>query len=150
MKEMGIQKMKRDIWIVLDTNVLVSGLLSAYGQPARIIDFLLANSASIAYDDRIWGEYIDVLARPKFRFNPNRVSALLHFLKINGRFTFAPPLSQLDMAVVPDIDDLPFAEVAIAANVDALVTGNTRHFSFLENYPVSVLTPAEFVSGWLI
>jgi len=142
--------MKVDKWIVLDTNVLVSGLLSAYGHPARIIDFLLANSVSIAYDDRIWAEYVDVLARPKFKFNPNRVSALLHFLKTNGRFTFAPPLSQLNMALVPDTDDLPFAEVAIAANVDALVTGNARHFSFLESYPVSVLTPAEFVDGWLI
>ncbi len=142
-----MQDMKPDKWIVLDTNVLVSGLLSAYGHPGRIIDSLLMGSVGIVYDDRILGEYNDVLARPKFKFDPHRVSALLNFLKINGRFTPAPPLSQLNMAHVPDMDDLPFAEVAVAAKVDALVTGNTKHFSFLETYSVLVLSPAEFVRG---
>jgi len=141
--------MRNNRWIVLDTNVLVSGLLSAYGHPGRIIDALLADFVGIAYDDRMWGEYVEVLARPKFKFNPNRVSALLNFLKVNGRFTPAPPLPQLEMTLVPDMDDLPFAEVAVAANVDALVTGNARHFSFLESYSMPVLTPAEFTRHWL-
>ena len=141
--------MRNNRWIVLDTNVLVSGLLSAHGHPGRIIDALLADFVSIAYDDRIWGEYVEVLARPKFKFNPNRVSALLNFLKVNGRFTPALPLSQLDLTLVPDMDDLPFAEVAVAANVDALVTGNARHFTFLESYTMPVLTPAEFTHNWL-
>jgi len=142
--------MKPDKWIVLDTNVLVSGLLSAYGHPGRIIDFLLTGSVGIAYDDRIWEEYSDVLARPKFMFDPQRVNAVLNFLKLNGRFTLAPPLNQVDMVVVPDVDDLPFAEVAVAAKVDALVTGNTRHFSFMETQPIPVLSPAKFARVWLV
>ncbi len=140
--------MKPNKWIVLDTNVLVSGLLNAYGPPGRVIDSLLMGSVGIAYDDRVWGEYNDVLARPKFKFDPHRVSALLHFLKMNGRFIPASPLSQLNSALVPDMDDLPFAEVAVAANVDALVTGNVKHFSFLETYNVPVLSPTEFVQVW--
>ena len=145
-----MQDMKPDRWIVLDTNVLVSGLLSAYRPPGRIIDFLLTGSVGIAYDDRVWGEYSEVLARPKFKFDSRRVSAVLQFLKGNGRFIPAPPLHQLDMTLVPDMDDLPFAEVAVAAKVDALVTGNVRHFGFLEAYPVAVLPPSEFVRIWLV
>lgn len=141
--------MRDRTWIVLDTNVLVSGLLSPYGHSGRIMDALLTDSVRIAYDDRIWGEYVEVLARPKFKFDPNRVTTLLNFFKINGRFIPAPPLSELEMSLVADMDDLPFAEVAIAANVDALVTGNSRHFSFLEPSALSVLTPAEFVEHWL-
>jgi putative PIN family toxin of toxin-antitoxin system len=141
--------MKPNKWIVLDTNVIVSGLLSAYGPPGRIVDSLLMGFVGIAYDDRIWGEYNDVLARPKFKFDPYRVAALLHFLKINGRFTPAAPLTQLNMALVPDINDLPFAEVAVAAKVNALVTGNVKHFGFLEAYAVPVLSPTEFVQDWL-
>ena len=142
--------MRQRKWIVLDTNVLISGLLSAHGHPGRIIDALLADFISIAYDDRIWEEYVEVLARPKFKFNPNRVAALLSFLKINGRFTPSPPLPNLEMTRVPDMDDLPFAEVAVAANVDALITGNARHFMFLEAYAVPVLTPADFAHNWLM
>ncbi|MDI6769102.1 MAG: hypothetical protein QMD04_05440 [Anaerolineales bacterium] len=48
------------------------------------------------------------------------------------------------MEEIPDPADLPFAEVAVAAGVDALVTGNVRHFTFLAEYKVKVLTPAQF------
>jgi predicted nucleic acid-binding protein len=56
--------------------------------------------------------------------------------------------ARLDIPVeeIPDPADLPFAEVAVAAGVDALVTGNIRHFTFLAEYGVKVLTPAKFVA----
>ena len=52
------------VW-VLDTNVLVSGLLSPFGPPGRLVDALLARHLRIASDDRIEAEYREVLARPK-------------------------------------------------------------------------------------
>ena len=54
--------------IVLDTNVLVSGLLNPDGAPGRLLDLILGGRLQILYDDRILGEYSDVLARPQFGF----------------------------------------------------------------------------------
>ena len=54
------------IQIVLDTNVLVSGLLSPLNAPGRIIDALQIERIQLAIDDRIFLEYGEVLRRPKF------------------------------------------------------------------------------------
>ena len=43
--------------IVLDTNVLISGLLSSKGAPAKILDLILGDQVLVAYDNRILGEY---------------------------------------------------------------------------------------------
>ena len=53
--------------VVLDTNVLVSGLMSPGNPPGRIIDFLRAGDITLAIDDRILAEYCAVLARENFR-----------------------------------------------------------------------------------
>lgn len=47
---------------------------------------------------------------------------------------------------LPDPDDLPLLEVAVAGHADALVTGNTRHFVPVEeSHGVNVVTPTEAV-----
>ena len=48
--------------VVLDTNVLVSGLLNPNGSPGKILDLIIGNHIQIAYDDRILGEYEEVLS----------------------------------------------------------------------------------------
>ena len=110
--------------IVLDTNVLVSGLLNPYGAPGRIVDLLSSGDLVLLHDDRIIAEYGQVLARPRFGFGGADVSALLGFIEWSGEAVVARPLD----VVVPDPDDLPFLEVAAAGEADALVSGNTHHF----------------------
>jgi len=47
---------------------------------------------------------------------------------------------------LPDPDDQPFLECAVAGAVDALVTGNTRHFRLKEGrLEIAVLTPRQFL-----
>ena len=55
--------------VVLDTNVLVSGLLNPDGNPGRVLDLLLAGEITLLVDDRILAEYRAVLARPRFGFD---------------------------------------------------------------------------------
>ena len=55
----------RTMRIVLDTNVLVSGMMRAGGPPGRIVDHLRSGELQIVLDDRILGEYADVLRRPE-------------------------------------------------------------------------------------
>lgn len=46
---------------------------------------------------------------------------------------------------VPDPKDLPFAEAAVSGGAQTLVTGNEKHFSFLEEFGVKVLNPQIFL-----
>ena len=128
--------------VVLDTNVIVSGLLNGVGKPGKIIDLALDNRIQLAYDDRILGEYEDVLARPELHLRPARVRAILAHLELTGQWVEAAPLPS---AGFTDPGDLPFAEVFITANAQALVSGNLRHFSPLVEKGLAVLTPAQFL-----
>lgn len=131
--------------IVLDTNVLVSALPSPHGTPARILDLVISGAVVLLFDDRVLAEYRDVLARPKLRIAPAESAFLLDFIETEGVLVSAPPLP-LDL---PDPDDLPFVEVAVAAAAGALVTGNTRHFAAAaRTISIPILSPAEFIELW--
>ena len=130
--------------IVLDTNVLVAGLLSPFGPPGRILDLVLSGELGLAYDDRILAEYRDVLARARFGFDRASVAELLAYIETEEQHVTAMPVN----VELPDPDDLPFLEVSRAVQADALVTGNTRHYPAASRHGVVVLTPAEFMERW--
>lgn len=130
--------------IVLDTNVLVSGLLSPFGPSARILDLVLAGDLTPVFDDRILAEYGQVLARERFGFVPDDVVSLLHYIEVEGEHITAHPTS----AMLPDPDDLPFLEVALTARVEALITGNLRHYPTELCQGITILSPASFLDYW--
>lgn len=125
--------------IVLDTNVLVSGLLSPHGAPARILDLVINGSVIVVLDARILSEYADVLRRDKFSFPKDMVNEIITFIERDGIITSPRPLT----CTVPDPGDLPFIEVSRHADVP-IVTGNLRHF---RNSGACVMTPVQFLSG---
>jgi putative PIN family toxin of toxin-antitoxin system len=127
--------------VVLDTNVLVSGLLSDSGPPARILDLWIGGEVQLVTDTRIEREYRDVLARRTLGIPPEAAAHILDLLD------YAEQVVALPLPVrLPDADDEPFLEVAVAAAADALVTGNVRHFAVRgTRWPVRVLTPREFI-----
>jgi putative PIN family toxin of toxin-antitoxin system len=128
--------------IVIDTNVLVSGVMNPQGPPGRIVDEVLAGAFTVLYDDRIMSEYREVLARPAFGFSLTDIDALLDFIEITGE-----PVTGIRLPVVlPDSRDLPFLEVAAAGRADVVITGNARHFKPQRGqHGVKISTPAEFV-----
>jgi putative PIN family toxin of toxin-antitoxin system len=131
--------------IVLDTNVLVSGLLSPGGPPGRIVDLLTTGRISLLFDDRILAEYRAVLARPRLRIEPAEAGAILDLITHEGLLTPAPPLG----VELPDPDDLPFLEVAVAGAAEALVTGNARHFRpLLGEHAARVRSPTDFIAEY--
>ncbi len=130
--------------IVLDTNVLISGMINAFGPPGRIIDRVREAELQLVIDDRIVAEYKDVLNRPKFKFHftPSDAAEILIFLERNSHYivptAYAPDL--------PDPDDIPFLEVAISAKTP-LVTGNIAHFPAKLCQGVKVFTAAQFLKS---
>jgi uncharacterized protein len=127
--------------IVLDTNVLVSGLLSAHGPPGRIVDLLRSGTLQVVVDDRILGEYADVLRRPYFEryLTAMERENVIEFLRRNSVYVTATQI----ISDLPDADDQAFLEIAATEKVP-LVTGNARHFPAPMRHGVNVLTPTEF------
>ena len=124
------------LW-VLDTNVLVSGLLSPSGPPGRLVDVVLGRRLRLALDDRIEIEYREVLARPRLGIEPVRREAFLAILQFQEHVIALPwPHEQ-----PPDEDDVAFLEVALQVPEQTVVTGNLKHFPTGCRGPVTVLSP---------
>lgn len=110
--------------MVIDTCILVSGLLNPQGPPARVLDLVLIRDLTPVFDDRMMAEYAEVLARPAFCFESAAAAALLDLWRRVGDSAVTSPMKH----DLPDPDDLPFAEVAAQALCDYLITGNKGHF----------------------
>jgi putative PIN family toxin of toxin-antitoxin system len=129
--------------VVLDTNVLVSGLISPSGPPGEILRLLETGLIVPCLSESILGEYREVLARPSFQFPGFRIALLLQRLEAVGELFTAEPIP----ADFPDPRDAPFLEVALAAHADFLVTGNLRHFPVRLRQGVAVASPREFIEA---
>ena len=130
--------------IVLDTNVLVSGILSPYGPCGEILRLVISGSVTLCVDSRILLEYEEVLQRPKFGLDHTQLLILLSSIEnVSEKYT-APPLS----TELPDPDDQAFIEVAHSAEVAALLTGNSNPFPEPFRHGIHVLTPREFMDAW--
>jgi hypothetical protein len=62
---------------VLDTNVVVSGLLTPHGTCARILDLRIDGAFTPGVDDRILAECEEILARPEPGIDPEDAGAVL-------------------------------------------------------------------------
>jgi len=128
--------------IVLDTNVLVSGLLSPFGPSAQIVRLVAVGEIVLCVDPRILAEYRAVLARPGFGFPPEAAGALIDEIEAAGELVVGRPLAQRP----PDPDDEPFLEVALASGAEHVVTGNRRHYPASRRSGVSVVSPRELLA----
>ena len=127
--------------IVLDTNVLVSGILSREGAPGRILELVIEGEIILFMDTRIAYEYREVLSRPQWPFSKRDAFAVLEFILENSFWVKAEPLE----GNLPDPEDLMFIEVAITAQAACIVTGNKRHFPKRAAGKIPVLSPSEFL-----
>ena len=127
------------IYAVIDTNVLVSALITKNPEAAtaKVVRLLLEQEFVPLYDADIIAEYEDVLHRSKFPILKETAEALISFIIETGIES-----SRVNCAEsMPDEDDRVFYEVSLSQEDSFLVTGNLKH------YPSSprVITPAQFL-----
>lgn len=127
------------IFAVLDTNVLVSALLTKndFAATYQLIKVLSKGGFTPLYNDEIIAEYEDVLSRRKFPFTPEQIRKTINYVLQYG---IDSERIRYD-STMPDEDDRVFYEVALSKEDAYLVTGNSKHF------PVTpiVVTPAEML-----
>ncbi|MDE7135536.1 MAG: putative toxin-antitoxin system toxin component, PIN family [Muribaculaceae bacterium] len=130
--------MNATLYAVIDTNVIVSAILSKNNDSptVKILYKIFDKSLIPVFNEEILQEYSEVLHRPKFKLNPevvdNLISALTDLGLHTNRATYDCPM--------PDPDDRVFYEVALGADA-YLVTGNIKHFP----RSCKVLTPGEML-----
>lgn len=129
--------------VVLDTNVLVSGLISPNGPPGSVLGLLESAPIVPCFSAIVFGEYREVLARPEFGFPHPVVERLLERIVAAGELIPEEPLG----ARLPDPKDEPFLATAVSAFADFLVTGNLRHFPPHLRAGVRVVSPREFLEA---
>jgi predicted nucleic acid-binding protein len=110
-------------------------------QAVKLFGWYLQGELILYIDARILSEYQEVLHRPKFKFNKELISILLDFIKQHGPFISNLPLKNR----LPDPDDEPFLEVAIAGKVRSLITGNIVHYPLLSWEGNKIFSPSEFL-----
>lgn len=128
--------------VVLDTNVIVSALLTGGGTADMAVQLVLQGAVTMLADSRILAEYDEVTARPRFGFAEAERRVFMDALAALAEPVAARPLR----VALPDEDDRMFVEVALAGAADAIVTGDVRHFVPRRGaLGVAVWTPREFV-----
>lgn len=132
----------KNYFVVIDTNVLVSGLLgrNSSSPTVGILNHLLTSKEVITplYCEEIYQEYENVLYREKFSFKREEVEEVLQRIKDIG----ISSQRILSKNYFPDPEDVVFYEVALSKEDSFLVTGNIKHFPKVD----FVVTPAEMMA----
>jgi len=128
------------IHAVIDTNVLVSALLTSKSDTAtvQVLEAIMNGQIIPLYNEEIISEYEIVLNRPAFRFSEEKVNLYINAIIQKGLLASRIP-SDLEF---PDADDAVFYEVALSKDDAYVVTGNLKHFP---KTPI-VVTPAEMIA----
>jgi putative PIN family toxin of toxin-antitoxin system len=123
--------------VVLDTNILVSALLTPGRKPGQILTMVLTQKLRPWYTQKILAEYQAVLSRPKFPIDQAEVKDIIDNITQNGASTYVLTPSTFPMV---DETDRKFYDTAKIGRA-TLITGNKKH------YPAEafIMTPAEFL-----
>ncbi len=142
MKRSGLQEEVNNmkIFAVIDTNVIVSALISKHSDSATVLvlESIFIDAITPIYNDEILDEYNTVLRRGKFNFSENRIKTTLETIVAKGIHS-----ERLNSGeILPDSKDLVFYEVALSKEDSFLVTGNIKHFP---KKPF-IVTPSEMLT----
>jgi uncharacterized protein len=129
--------------VVIDTNVLISGLMSATSTPARAVDKAVTKAQLVATMETL-RELIEKLHSPKFdRYvRRERRDALLERV-----VSLVDIITVLQRIRAPrDPKDDKFLEAAVNGRADVIVTGDNDLLDLHPFRGVAILTPAAYLA----
>ena len=129
--------------IVLDTNVIVSGILFG-GNPRGVIQSVIEGRSILYISTPILEEIEAVLLRPKFKLNASIVRNLVY--EIEQISIFAESKKAINI-VKKDPDDNKFIECAIASNSEFIISGDVHLLEIKKYRKIKIITPQEYLMG---
>jgi putative PIN family toxin of toxin-antitoxin system len=125
--------------VVIDTNVVVSSFFG--GKPREVLNLWRDGALLLCLSDAIVEEYLEVLAR--FGNIKEEAEELFALLTARGRTLFVHPAAV--RVVEEDPDDDIFLACALAADAEAIVSGDRHLLDLGEFQGIPILGPAEFL-----
>ena len=123
--------------IVVDTNVIISAVLSPAGNPAAVVSLISAtDKLRVFYSGSILDEYKRVLAYELLNIPKEKQNAVIGTLRRFG-IPIEPTVSTVPMT---DETDRVFYDTAKASGA-ILITGNIRHYPAMP----FIMTPGDFL-----
>lgn len=130
---------------MLDTNTLVSGVISDGGPPRRLLDAARTQTFEMCSSTVLLAELLDVLSREKFA--ARLTQAYLTPLNIVGelrRMARIVAPESVPRVIENDPDDDHVIACAVAAQVDLIVSGDKHLLSLGGQYKgIRIVSPAE-------
>lgn len=134
----------KEIRVVIDTNVIVSGILFG-GIPGELIPLWKSGRIKPLASKKIIDEYIKVLAYPKFELSETEINYIFY----NEILTYFDIIQTKDTPVIIKVDpsDDKFIHCAKAGKAIAIISGD-QHLLNLKTYQkIKILTPAKFLEN---
>ncbi len=132
--------------VVIDTGVLVSGLIRPEGTTGQVLQAMRDGKFTALYSNETIMEIIDVLGRDKFRLKyhilPDDISALINLIRLRGEVV----IYKQRVVDCRDPKDDKFLDVALSGDADCLVSGDLDLISMNPYRYILLTTPAEFVA----
>jgi putative PIN family toxin of toxin-antitoxin system len=128
--------------LILDTNILLSALLSRLGAPAKLLDAWERKTFTLVACDALIAELRDVAGRPFFRA---RLRASAAELLAAGLRDFSFFCRDLPSGSAPDPKDSYLLALAEASQAKFLVTGDKELLSLKQHKSTRIITPAAMI-----
>lgn len=131
--------------VVLDTNTVVSGLISPRGAPRLLLDAARAQSYDLCTSATLLAELLDVISRPRFAVRLSQAgltpqTIVADIRRLAGMFT----PGEVPRVIEADPDDDHVLACALAARADFIISGDKHLHSLGGQYRgISILTPAD-------
>jgi len=129
--------------IILDTNVLLSGLLISQGAPAKLLDSWERKLFTLVACDALIAELRDIAGRPFFRARLRASAAELLAAGLRDFSFFCPELPSSPIA--PDPKDSYLLALAEASAAEFLVTGDKKLQSLGHHKSTRIISPAAMI-----
>ena len=137
--------------LVLDTNVLISGLLYPGGPPSRLVKAWRAGAFDLVISDFVIDELTRIWTHlaSRLKASPNALADFIDTIGVRAELLRidAAMLAQASTAGLRDPDDLPVLALLIGSGADYLVTGDKDLLALAGAYPI--LAPADFVDRFV-
>jgi putative PIN family toxin of toxin-antitoxin system len=132
--------------VVLDTNVLASGTVSAYNAPGRILDAWRLGQFELIVSEYIINELYQAFRKPYFRNHVSMDDTAAFVELLQNETTIIPILVKISGVATHSEDDLILA-TAVSAKADYLVTGDGTFLRKVGNsyQGVNLITPSKFL-----
>jgi putative PIN family toxin of toxin-antitoxin system len=133
--------------VVIDTNVLVSSVLSKHGVPAQVVaawqerKFLVVTSIFAMNEARNTLEELHKTG--KYTIHQNKIDELMNLFHTTAKFVLSMP--DLTGVVPADPDDEKILATAVGGEASIIISGDKHLLNLKEYQRITILTPRQFL-----